>query len=152
MSEATALAIHAMAFLAMNRDQTINAAHLAQACHASEAHMVKVCQRLAKAGFVTPRRGPGGGFRIERDPEEIRLFEIYAVFDGDLKVNHCMFATGSCRQGNMHQCILGSKMAEINREITRYFQETRLSDIAANCHARQIVDEPVKPAKPRGRE
>ena len=89
---------------------------------------------------------------MERDPADICLDEIYFVFDGKLEVNHCMFATGECRQGNMHQCILGSKMAEINREITRYFRETRLSDIAANCHARQKDDPSGKPAPRQGRE
>jgi Rrf2 family protein len=145
MSEATALALHAMAYLAMNRGEIINASRLAAVCKASEAHMIKVCQRLAKAGFLETRRGIGGGFRMDRDPREIYLSGIYEIFDGVLKADSCMFATAACREGHVNPCIFGDKLTQINREIVRYFKETRLSDVAMNCH-RSLVTVPFPSA------
>ncbi len=133
MSEATAIALHALAFLASS-GETVSATHLAAACGASEAHTMKVCQRLTKAGMLTARRGPGGGFHLARPAEDIRLCDVYSVFDGPMQKSHCMFATPACGQKQAIACIFGEKMADIQERIVRYFEETRLSDIAANCH------------------
>ncbi len=135
ISDATALAMHAMAYLAMSEGKRVNAGDLARVCFASENHMIKVCQRMVKAGFLQARRGPKGGFVLTRDPAEIRLSEIYQVFDGNLNSNHCLFETPACRLDSGSQmCIFGERMKDINRRIISYFNETRLSDIASNCH------------------
>jgi Rrf2 family protein len=139
MSEATSIALHALAYVA-SRDETVNAAGLAKICGASQAHTMKVCQRLNKAGILSARRGPGGGFALARDATSIRLREIYVIFDGPMEVGHCMFATPVCREQDMHNCIFGDKMARINRQIVQYFDETTLSDIAANCHRALAVE------------
>jgi Rrf2 family protein len=133
MSEATSIALHALAYVCSS-GQTVNAAELARVCRASEAHTMKVCQRLAKAGILIARRGPGGGFTLGRDPQQLRLAEIYTLFDGPLSAGHCVFATPACGDEDVHHCIFGGKMFQINQQIAEYFQETRLSDIAVHCH------------------
>lgn len=147
MSEATALALHAMAFLAMNRGEVVTVSQLASVCRASEAHMMKVCQRLAKAGFLATRRGAGGGFRLLADPAEVRLVQLYELFDGSMKAGICLFATQACRDGVSQPCIFGEGIVSINREIVRYFTETRLSDIASNCHRSLVEDVEARGAK-----
>jgi Rrf2 family protein len=142
MSEATSIALHALAYVA-SQGTTVNATDLAKICGASEAHTMKVCQRLTKAGILSARRGPGGGFTLAREATSIQLREIYSLFDGPMQVGHCMFATPACGEQDMHNRIFGDRMARINQQIVQYFSETRLSDIAANCHRALVLPTPV---------
>ncbi len=133
MSEASCIALHALAFIA-SQGTKVNANDLAKVCNASEGHTMKVCHRLTKAGILSARRGPGGGFLLEKDPKTVRLLDIYILFDGPLPEGHCVFATRACQDGEMSQCIFGGKMRDIHHQIVEYLEETHLSDIAANCH------------------
>ena len=133
MSEATCIALHLLAYIA-SKGTLVNAQDLAKACGASEGHTMKVCQRLTKAGILGARRGPGGGFLLERNAQDIRLLDVYSLFDGPLPSGHCVFATPACSEGDIGQCIFGGKMRDINRQIVEYLHETKLSDIAAKCH------------------
>lgn len=134
ISEACTLAFHAMAFIASNPEHKATATALADACLASNAHMMKVCQRLAKAGFLKTRRGVGGGFALVRPADQIFLSDIYALFEGPMSLTSCMLASAACKKNNQGLCIFGERLQKIQGEIIRYFQETRLSDIAARCH------------------
>ncbi len=44
----------------------------------------QIFQRLRKAGLVTGKRGPGGGFLLTRPPSEISLREVVEAVDGPI--------------------------------------------------------------------
>ena len=76
----------------------MTAAVMADGLSASEAHLAKVLQRLAKAGLVTGTRGPGGGFRLTRPAKEISAREVYEAIEGRLQVERCMVGKPLCRR------------------------------------------------------
>ncbi|MCK5596268.1 MAG: Rrf2 family transcriptional regulator, partial [Candidatus Eisenbacteria sp.] len=84
-SEAATLALHAAAIMASSPESHVTAAVMADGLSASEAHLAKVLQRLAKAGVVAGTRGPGGGFQLTRPGKEISLREVYEAIEGRLQ-------------------------------------------------------------------
>jgi Rrf2 family iron-sulfur cluster assembly transcriptional regulator len=44
----------------------------------------QIFQRLRKAGLVTGKRGPGGGFLLTRPPSQISLREVVEAVDGPI--------------------------------------------------------------------
>ncbi len=42
----------------------------------SAGYLERIVRGLAEAGLLSSRRGPGGGYRLARDPEDIRLIDI----------------------------------------------------------------------------
>lgn len=44
----------------------------------------QIFQRLRKAGLVSGKRGPGGGYVLTRRPEEINLREVLEAIEGPL--------------------------------------------------------------------
>ena len=52
---------------------------------------------LAHAGLATARAGRGGGYRLSRDPSEIRLAEVVQAGEGRLRPDHCTLRGGPCR-------------------------------------------------------
>lgn len=42
----------------------------------------KIFQDLKKAGLVTSKRGPGGGYLLAVEPDQLTLAELFRVLDG----------------------------------------------------------------------
>jgi len=132
ISDAAALALHAMAFLASKPDRRLAAGEIASELQVSEAHLSKVMQRLAKAGLVKSARGPHGGFVLGRPADEIRLLDAYEAIEGPLGDNHCLLGIPTC---GAKRCILGNLAEGVNSRVRGYLTKTKLSklsDVFAN--------------------
>ena len=68
---------------------------IARAFRVSEHHLVKVVQRLGKAGFLENRRGRGGGLRLARPAERINLAEVVRAMEGEDVPAECFARTGN---------------------------------------------------------
>ena len=47
-------------------------------------YLEQIFQKLRKAGLVTSKRGPGGGYALARKPDEISLAEVVRAVQGDV--------------------------------------------------------------------
>lgn len=92
----------------------------------SEAHLSKVLQRLTRAGFVKPTRGPKGGYQLSRPGNEIYLLDIYEAIEGPLEPSECLLGVRVCPEG---QCILGELLSVVNAEVKSYLSEKTLSEV-----------------------
>ena len=127
ISDAASLALHTMAYLAKSPDRMVSTHEIATALSVSENHLAKVRQRLAKAGLVDATRGPGGGFRLSRQPGAITLLEVYEAIEGEFKPAACMLHRPACDGTN---CILGGLVASVNLQVLDYLSNTTLQQLA----------------------
>ena len=127
ISEAANLAMHALAYLVNHPDfSPVSAGRVARSLGASEAHMSKVFQRLAKAGLVKSVRGPKGGFFLTRLAGDITLRDIYEAIDGRLAGQRCLFEHPVCGR---ESCVFGDLVATVHAQIDRRFSGTTLADL-----------------------
>lgn len=126
MSEAAALALHAAALLASSPRRPLAARKIARALDASQAHLSKVLQRLAKAGLVTSTRGPAGGFALDRPAGRITLLEVYEAIEGPLGAPDCLFGRAVCAG---RDCICGDLLSDVHSRTRRRLAGTRLSKL-----------------------
>jgi Rrf2 family nitric oxide-sensitive transcriptional repressor len=96
--------LRVLMYLALDRTRLATIPEIATAYGISENHLMKVVHRLARAGIVESVRGKGGGIRLARPPEEIRLGEVVRATEGDAPIVECLTGdpqacriTSSCR-------------------------------------------------------
>ena len=90
--------LRVLMFLALNRDRLATIPEIAAAYCISENHLMKVVHQLARAGVIESVRGKGGGIRLAREPEAIRLGQIVRVSEGNAPIVECLSAdAGACR-------------------------------------------------------
>jgi len=123
-SEAATLALHAAGILAAH-EGSVSAHTMATALGASEATLSKVMQRLVKAGIVTSKRGPHGGFELAKAPGKITLLEVYESVEGVTEVAHCQLGTPVCEK---QRCPLGSLFERVSRELMKELSGTTLAE------------------------
>jgi len=78
---------------------TLSSLHIAESRNLSQPLVAKVLTLLSQHGVVHGTRGPGGGYRLARDPAAITVLEIVELFEGHRDPSSCPFGPGWCGGG-----------------------------------------------------
>ncbi len=124
LSEAASLGFHGLALIAREAPRRLNTREAAGILGVSEAHLAKVFQTLVKAELITSRRGPAGGFVLNRSPGEISFLQVYEAVESPVTLSHCPAGGREC---GFSTCIFGGEMNRINREILDLLKDIKLS-------------------------
>ncbi len=134
ISEAASLGFHGLALMAEEAPRRINVKKAAEALHVSEAHLAKVFQTLAKAGFISSQRGPAGGFILNRPADELSFLDIYEALEAPVHLEECPLGNRFC---GFHKCIFDKKLNDLSREIIKTFEGIRLSQFLPSKGSRE---------------
>ncbi|MBK8120608.1 MAG: Rrf2 family transcriptional regulator [Sulfuritalea sp.] len=90
--------LRVLMFLALNRDRLATIPEIAAAYGISENHLMKVVHQLARSGVIESVRGKGGGIRLAREPESIRLGQVVRASEGRAPIVECLSGdAAACR-------------------------------------------------------
>lgn len=64
----------------------------------SDKYLEQIISILNKAGYVKSVRGPMGGYRLVRKPEEYTVREILELTEGSLSPVECARVGGTCKR------------------------------------------------------
>ncbi|MCW5749871.1 MAG: Rrf2 family transcriptional regulator [Alphaproteobacteria bacterium] len=92
----TDYALRTLMFLALKGDELSTIQEVAGRYRISQNHLMKVVHELGVAGLVETVRGKGGGMRLARSPELIRLGDVVRTTEPDLDLVECFGSEGSC--------------------------------------------------------
>jgi Rrf2 family protein len=83
---------------------------------------------LTQAGLATAKAGPGGGFRLTREPTGISVLEVIEAAEGDLRSTRCILRGGPCRWENA--CAVHDTWADASRAFRDRLRRTSLAELA----------------------
>ncbi len=96
--------LRVLMYLALNDTRLATIPEIAAAYDISQNHLMKVVHQLALAGVIESVRGKGGGIRLARAPEAIRIGEIVRSTEGEAPIVECLSddphacrITGACK-------------------------------------------------------
>jgi Rrf2 family transcriptional regulator, nitric oxide-sensitive transcriptional repressor len=82
--------LRVLMYLALDRTRLATIPEIADAYGISQNHLMKVVHQLARAGIVESVRGKGGGIRLGRAPEDIRLGDVVRASEGSAPIVECL--------------------------------------------------------------
>jgi Rrf2 family protein len=127
MSDATALGLHAVAYLADRADRPVSTREIATELKGSEAHLSKILQRLARGGIVKSVRGPKGGFALAGGAQRKSLLDVYECLEGPFEVRACMFDEPVCGRA---ACLMADWLQKSSADLKKQLAEAKLSRVA----------------------
>jgi len=65
--------------------------------HIPEPYLLRICSELHKSGLIESRRGPQGGHKLGRDPENISVSDVVDSVDYSLAPVDCVEEPECCR-------------------------------------------------------
>ena len=82
--------LRVLIYLAVDPDRLATIDQIARSYGVSRAHLMKVVHQLGLRGYVETVRGRGGGLRLARPPEKIRIGEVVRATEENLALVECM--------------------------------------------------------------
>jgi len=90
--------LRVLMYLALDRSRLATIPEIATAYGISRNHLMKVVHQLGRAGVIESVRGKGGGIRLARAPEQIRIGEIVRASEGSAPIVECLSGdANTCR-------------------------------------------------------
>lgn len=88
--------------------------------------------KLRRAGIVASARGPGGGYRLDRSADAIRVVEILEAVDETMDALHRGAGSSGALSGSRAQSLTNRLWESLSAHVYVYLHQTRLSDVIEN--------------------
>ena len=125
LSEPLVLGLHAMGEIVKNPNVALTTKDIARILGTSEPHLSKVLQHLRHRGFIKSQRGPGGGYVLNCNPEDVPLTHIFEALGGMFEPYHCNML--ACKGKS---CFISQMVDELGQACYRYLAQKNLKDFA----------------------
>ena len=123
-------AVMAMADLAKNHDPrpiSLNEISLRQGI--SILYLEQLFFKLRQNSLVNSTRGPYGGYVLSKSPDQIKLSNIIAAVDEEVKMLKCNKNSKKGCNGKSVKCITHSLWDELGEHINLFFKQKSLEDV-----------------------
>jgi Rrf2 family iron-sulfur cluster assembly transcriptional regulator len=131
LSNTAEYALRAMVFLARVDAQTATLGRdLSSISGVPARYLAKILLDLKRAGLVTAVRGFGGGYRLSRSPNQIRLIEVVEIFDRPRAHPRCLLSfEKDCVDES--SCSAHDRWKLVRQVYLNFLETSTLGDISA---------------------
>ncbi|WLD76489.1 RrF2 family transcriptional regulator [Mogibacterium neglectum] len=91
-------------------------------------YMTKIMQALTKSGMLDGQHGKGGGYKLNREPEEYRVGDILRLTEGTLAPVACIDET-DCKCDRSFECRTRPMWNELDKLISEYLDGITIADL-----------------------
>ena len=82
-------ALRAAVWLARDPRKSLSANHLAEVTRIPRRYLNKVLQDLVRGRIVRSQPGPGGGYALDRSPEDVAILDVVNAVEPIGRIRHC---------------------------------------------------------------
>jgi Rrf2 family iron-sulfur cluster assembly transcriptional regulator len=124
-------AVMAMADLAAHGEDArpVSLADIAQRQEISLSYLEQLFAKLRKGGLVRSVRGPGGGYRLSRPQNEIRIADIIVAVDEPISATRCRSGSPKGCTSTGMRCVTHDLWEELGRQIHVFLSSVSLDDV-----------------------
>ncbi|MCL5049817.1 Fe-S cluster assembly transcriptional regulator IscR [Aliidiomarina maris] len=94
----------------------------------SLSYLEQLFSRLRRHELVDSVRGPGGGYRLGRQPHDINIGEIIRAVDESVDATRCQ-GQSNCQQGE--RCLTHSLWSDLSDRISNFLDNITLGELMA---------------------
>lgn len=129
-----------------SKGEPVSLAEIAERQDISQEYLEQLFGKLRKAKLVDSARGPGGGYRLARDPADIPVADIILAVDEELRVTRCGGdAVEGCVKGE--RCNAHDLWSSLGRQMMTFLSSISLEDVVEKRNL--ALSATIKQAKER---
>ncbi len=135
LSNTCKYAVRAVIYLAVwqNGDTKIGIKRIAKELNLPTPFLGKILQLLTKHKLLNSTKGPNGGFSLAKPANEISLYDIVTIIDGNGLFEECMIGLKICEIDKSKEimCPFYQKSHPIRSKILSVFKEQSVGEFAS---------------------
>lgn len=129
------MAVTGMADLAaFGNDAPVPLSAIAERQRLSLAFLEQVFAKLRRAGLVESKRGVGGGYVLTRAADDVKLGEIVAAVEEEVRTTACQRGTGLGCTGTSARCLTHKLWMDLDDHIDSWLNTKTLADVGNAAH------------------
>ena len=102
----------------------------------SLSYLEQLFVKLRRTGLVSSQKGPGGGYVLAMDTQQIKLSAIIESVKDDLDVRSC-HGTNNCR-GNNQKCLTHDLWDDLTKHVYKYLDGVTIHDLVQKSASKNI--------------
>ncbi len=103
----------------------------------SLSYLEQLFAKLRRGGLVASVRGPGGGYRLSRDSNEINVAEVVDAVNESMDATRCN-RRGDCQDGE--ECLTHHLWLELSDQIHAFLRDITLAQLIQRKEIRSTAD------------
>jgi len=130
-------AVTAMLDLAVHATKgPITLADISQRQGISLSYLEQLFSKLRKRELVASARGPGGGYRLSRDANEINVAEVIAAVDEKVDATRCA-GQGNCQNGE--ECLTHQLWTDLSDQLYDFLNGISLGQLVEKRNVQDVA-------------
>ena len=122
--------------------ELVSLAEVAKRQDISLPYLEQLFVKLRRAGLVEAVRGPGGGYRLAKSPDSIRVSDVLEAVEETVDALHTGAGASGGVSGTRAQSLTNRLWEGLSAHVYVFLHQTRLSDVIRN----QMTPCPAVPA------
>jgi len=132
-------AVTAMLDLALHQAQgPVRLAGISERQDISLSYLEQLFAQLRRGGLVRSVRGPGGGYRLAREPTQISIAEVIEAVNESTDATRCQ-GKGDCHQGQT--CLTHHLWQDLSEQIRHFLRDISLAQLVQRRDARAVDEQ-----------
>ena len=115
-----------------NRQNPVSLRDISLRQNISLVFLEQIFSKLKKNNIVKSIRGTNGGYALTRDPEQIKLSNIFSAVDDKIKTLKCKKESKKGCNGKLTKCITHNLWDDLEIHINDFFDKKNLRDLLKN--------------------
>ena len=95
-------------------------------------YLEQIFSKLKKNNIVKSIRGTNGGYILTKDPDQIKLSNIFSAVDEKIKTVQCKKESKKGCNGKLTKCITHNLWDDLEMHINDFFNKKNLGDLLNN--------------------
>ena len=126
-------AVVAMADIALSKKENlITLGEISKRQNISMAYLEQLFVKLRRAELVFSVRGPGGGYKLAKPPQQIRIVDILTAVEESVDAMSQGAGASGGLTGSKAQSMTNRLWEGLSAHVFVYLHQTRLSDVVEN--------------------
>lgn len=134
LSRKTKYGIKALIYMARRKsdDSLVSIKDIAESEKISQKFLESIMLLLKNAGFLSSRKGKGGGYQLRREPKDIQMVEVMRSLEGPVAMLPCVSLNfyercSDCK--DEEACSIHHLMIQIRDNTLKILENTTLGDL-----------------------
>lgn len=125
----TDYAIRIILHLAQRGNKILGASEAVEELGMTCGYFYKVAGKIKRAGLLDSIQGPGGGYRLAEKAENITLYDIVVLMEGEILINRCLGKDGFCSRKATPTCPTHRVFESIQSQVIDNLKNIRICDL-----------------------
>lgn len=113
-------------------DALVSLAEISKRQDISLPYLEQLFVKLRRAGLVEAVRGPGGGYKLAKSPDEIRISDVMEAVEESVDAMHSGAGASGGVSGTRAQSLTNRLWESLSANVYVFLHQVRLSDVVKN--------------------